>query len=211
MNIDLLNYKPNRLVDPDSWLDNIPFAYSLLDTLKPRVLVELGTFSGNSFVTFNDASERLNFDSKMFAVDTWEGDGHTGPYATSIYDDLSLFIRKNYPTSSLLRMRFDEALDLFEDRSIDLLHIDGLHTYSAVKHDFLTWKPKLSSRSVVLFHDTMVKERDFGVWKFWDELKEDYLTFNLTFANGLGVLVFGNESQETNDLIRKLQENEFLV
>ena len=44
----------------------------------------------------------------------------------------------------MLRMTFDEAVRLFEDDSIDLLHIDGSHLYEDVKHDFLTWKNKVA-------------------------------------------------------------------
>jgi len=90
-------------------------------------------------------------------------------------------------------MTFDEAFNVFKDKSIDLLHIDGLHTYDAVKRDFKTWLPKLSDRSVVIIHDTTVKEEGYGVWKFWEEISNDYLSFSFEHGYGLGILVVGNK------------------
>ena len=41
--------------------------------------------------------------------------------------------RSTVTFSSLLRMDFADARDHIEDGSVDLLHIDGLHTYEAVR------------------------------------------------------------------------------
>ena len=93
-----------------------------------------------------------------------------------------------------MQMTFDEAAPKFEAASVELLHIDGLHTYEAVRHDFETWREKMGPRGVVLFHDTAVHQGDFGVHKFWAEIREKYRGFEFTHGNGLGVLAVGAES-----------------
>lgn len=189
--------KPLRLSDVPSWQGHIPFAYFLVSLLKPHTLVELGTHKGDSYSAFCQTVQTLGMQTRCFAVDTWQGDDHAGQYSDEIYNSLSQFNSENFSDfSTLLRARFEDAVEKFDDNSIDLLHIDGLHTYEAVKSDFETWKPKLSSRSVVLFHDTQIREKDFGVWKLWDELSPKYPTQEFTHSNGLGILGYGASLDE---------------
>ena len=169
---------PPRLGVESAWFGHVPFAHWLVSVAQPGLLVELGTHNGASYLSFCEAIARYSPHGRAFAVDTWEGDEHAGRYSNEVYDGLKRFHDSRYTGfSELLRSRFDQALPYFADGSIDVLHIDGLHTYDAVRADWLSWKPKLSPRAVVLFHDINVRERDFGVWRLWDELSASFPHF----------------------------------
>jgi glycosyltransferase involved in cell wall biosynthesis len=198
-----------------AWMEHVPFAFYLMDILRPKVFVELGTFYGVSYCAFCQAVDELKLPTSCHAVDTWSGDEHTGAYDTSVLDDLRQHHDPLYGTfSKLHQCTFDEAVKEFDDGTIDLLHIDGYHTYEAVKHDFETWKPKLSRQGVVIFHDTNERSGNFGVWRLLDELKQQYPYFEFMHGHGLGIVAVGkdvpqglipllNTSQDEGDLIRK--------
>lgn len=169
------------------------FGYWLVGTLAPRQTVELGTHSGNSLFCFAQSLAAHGLGGQIAAVDTWQGDDHAGQYTEDIYASVSAHAQEFYPGSvRLLRKTFDEALHDIAPGSVDLLHIDGLHTYEAVRHDFESWQPKCASNAVVLFHDTQVRRDDFGVWKFWAEVKSGRPHFEFLHSNGLGVLCLGD-------------------
>lgn len=184
---------PARLVDPGPWIGHIPFAFWLLDQARPRRnLVELGTHSGNSYFAFCQGVLENGLTTRCYAIDTWEGDHQSKSYGEEVYQSVSSYNNQHYGNfSSLLRMRFDEAIPLIPDRSIDLLHIDGLHTYEAARHDFESFRQKLSDSAIVLFHDTAVREKDFGVWRLWEELSAQFTHLNFSHSSGLGVLFVG--------------------
>jgi hypothetical protein len=185
--------RPVRLVEPPSWVPHIPFAFWLIDALRPRTVVELGTQTGVSYSAFAQAVQTLSLDTATYAVDTWKGDHQAGFYDEDVFKEWSSFHDQHFSGfSRLVRSTFDEALSKFPDGSVDLLHIDGLHTYEAVRQDFESWFPKLSHRAVVLMHDTNVREGEFGVWRFWAEVAARYPSFAFLHGHGLGVVGIGH-------------------
>jgi len=175
-----------------AWHTHVPFAQWLVSATRPALIVELGTHNGISYAAFCETVLQEKIATRCYAVDSWAGDDHAGHYDESVYADLRAFHDGRYSAfSELLRMTFDEAREVIADGSVDLLHIDGFHSYDAVRHDFESWAPKLSPRAVVLFHDTNVLERDFGVARFWAEVNGLFPSFSFLHGHGLGVLAVG--------------------
>lgn len=181
-------YHPS-IVKNSAWIGHRRFAYDLVRFMQPKVVVELGTHWGASYFSFAQAVKDGGMPSMCFAIDTWNGDAHTGLYQDEVYRIVCGVVDQYYHEfTSLLRFTFDEAADRFEGGSIDLLHIDGYHTYEAVLHDYETWLPKLADQGVILLHDIAVKIGDFGVHQLWEELKSQHPFIEFRHSGGLGVL-----------------------
>jgi len=203
--VRLMQFNPKSLQAPNAWVGHMPFAYWVIEKIKPSTFVELGTHTGNSYFSFCQSIQENKLDTKAFAVDTWEGDAHAGSYDESIFDGVNRTNLDYSSFSTLLRTTFDAALKQFDNGSVDLLHIDGHHTYDAVKHDFETWLPKMSSKGVVLFHDTNVRRDDFGVYQYWSELSSKYNSLEFFHSHGLGIIEL---SQKSNIVIPAEEEKQ---
>jgi O-antigen biosynthesis protein len=186
---------PKRLTPYSFWHEHIPFAMFLVDILRPGIVVELGTQYGDSYCAFCQAVKELRLDTRCYAVDTWQGDLHVGAYGPAVLADLRGHHDPLYGSfSSLIASPFEEVLPHFADGTIDILHIDGYHTYEAVKGDFESWQRKVSSRGVILLHDTNVRRGDFGVRRFWDEIQSKYAHFEFLHGSGLGIVAMQQAS-----------------
>lgn len=187
-------HTPERAVDPPSWLGHTPFAFWIVDVLRPATFVELGCHSGNSYSSVAQAVQTLGLPTACYAVDTWLGDPHSGALDERVFAEWSAYHDRRFASfSRLIRSTFDEALDHFSDGAIDLLHIDGYHTFDALAHDFEAWRPRMSDRGVVLCHDINVREKDFGAWRVWERVSRDYPSFAFHHGHGLGVLGIGRD------------------
>ena len=190
-----------------AWSGHYFFAYDLIRNTKPKIVVELGTHKGNSLFSMAQAIKDETLKTELHGVDTWEGDSQAGYYGEEVYKEFLRISKEYYRDVKIIphKMLFDDAVKKFEDNSIDILHIDGLHTYDAVKHDFETWLPKVNKDTgIIMFHDVCETKDDFGVYKLWDELQKKYEnTITFEHYHGLGVIFLNND-------IKDIEKNLFI-
>ncbi len=185
---------PRRLTLLSASREHIPFAMFLVDLLRPKVVVELGTQYGDIYLAFCQAVQELGLSTRCYAIGTWKDDPHAGFQSANILSELKAHHDILYGSfSSIINSTFDDALEHFSTRSIDILHIDRHSTYEAVKHDFESWLPRMTDRGIVLIHDINFREGGIGVWKLWEEVAERYPYFEFVHGRGLGVVAIGKK------------------
>ncbi|WP_245866481.1 class I SAM-dependent methyltransferase [Diaminobutyricimonas aerilata] len=181
-----------------AWIEHAPFASWLIDAARPRSVVELGTHNGFSLFAFAEAARRLGLQTQLTGLDSWEGDDQAGYFDPTVYETVKREAADRFPESvRLIRGYFVDSVDKIRDGSVDLLHIDGRHGYNDVRADFEQYRPKLSERGVVLFHDIAEHGKGFGVHRFWDEVAGQHPSFSFEHGHGLGVLAVGKRAPDS--------------
>lgn len=205
INGDLLIYSP--------WSGHRNFIYDFIEYYKPQRVVELGSYYGCSAFAILQSIKDNGLNTEFNAIDTWEGDtfaiyGNENVYGMYKKVNDQFFKMQN---SNMLQMTFDEALNEFQDYSIDILHIDGSHSYEDVKHDYLSWKNKVCKKGIILFHDIsndMLYEKEMGSHVFWEELKEEQpYTCEFDFSFGLGIVFLSREVYD--DFVSKVDMQKY--
>lgn len=120
---------------------------------------EIGSFKGQFANTL-----AKSWNGKLYMVDVWR------PLSIDEYDDASNHkdhidayaeamnnIRGMEDKAFMLRMKGEEACDIFSDESLDFVYIDANHTYDGVKNDLKDWYPKVKSGGLVMGHDYLPK------------------------------------------------------
>ena len=200
-----------RVYEFSAWSELIPVLSAILSVAKPRRFVELGVHNGMSFFAACNTAQKISLDIECIAIDSWVGDDQAGFHEPEVFNRFKSNLAAHFPKQFYIRGFFDEASEIFEDGSIDLLHIDGFHSYEAVRNDFETWLPKMSNSGVIILHDTNVYRNDFGVWRYWKELSLRYPSFSFNHSHGLGIVYVGSTESPIKEILRWLSEEDDLA
>ena len=185
---------PRYLSDESARAGHLPFAYDLVRFLRPALLVEVGTWSGDSFFTFCQSIVEHAVNARCYAVCEPRDDKQGGDTRDLQFTNVQAYCSATYSLfASLLREDLASAAREFDGQSIDLLNIEGAKSYEALSGVFATWFPKIRPGGVVLFQGIDVRNGEdhshFGIGKLWDELKAQHRTFEWSRFQGLGILI----------------------
>lgn len=147
-------------------LGEIEFFINLADRLPVggRYL-EIGSFLGLSAVSFAlSMVGRGNSDGTIFCVDTWQGsiehDSIREHIGKDYFDKFVENIRRSGFSRWIrpLKGSSTEVVSLFRDQSLDIIFIDGDHTFEGALADMRNWWPKLKQGGIFLGHDAIPDE-----------------------------------------------------
>ena len=119
-----------------------------------RKIAEIGAYVGASACCFGAATKGEFGQAEIFCIDTWNNDTMTEGVRNTWYE----FIANTVPYSDIITPIRGVSVEVVDkicqhtDR-LDLLFIDGDHSYEGVKRDWDAYKKFLAKGSVVAFHD----------------------------------------------------------
>jgi predicted O-methyltransferase YrrM len=140
---------------------------ALILRTRPAISVEIGVFGGRSLVAQALACRHVG--GLVWGVDPWKADAALCGVAER--ENIEWWSKIDYETiyrgcisavlaqgltqaCNILRTTSDRAVLLFDDKSIDIVHIDGNHSEGASTLDVSMWLPKLKQGGHIWFDDT---------------------------------------------------------
>jgi len=171
--------------------------HGLVHGLKPSVCVETGSARGLSACYIGMALKQLGR-GKLYAID---------PHEKTAWNDHNSLDTFQIMQSNLKKFTVEKYVEIIRgyshevsgswSRPIDLLFIDGDHSYEGVKRDWDLFVPHVQPFGVVIFHDTIWDLKpdpewsrdDMGVPRFVEELRaSDYPVITLPENCGISMV-----------------------
>jgi len=144
-----------------SYIGVDPYRYDFQDEKNTSSVINKWSQQG-VFAEFDISNDNQSYSDELKAI------------SSGALSKLALFPLR----SQLWKMTSREAAALMPDRIVDLVFLDGDHSYAAVKNDIQLWLPKLSDGGILAGHDfgtnTQVTEavceyaREYGTMLYLD-------------------------------------------
>lgn len=189
-NVLRLDAPPKAYQQIDGWFDfekiYWDFAASIAaDKPTKRKFVEVGTYQGRSIAYLAELAKINKLPLDLYCVDIWP---ETTSELTGPGVDFKTFYR-NMENAKVekyvlpIHRKSTKAAELFRDKELHGVFLDGAHTYEAVSDDLDAWFPKLNP------HAHLFAGHDVG----WGEVR--LALDHFCAARGLIYKIIGNSWQ----------------
>ena len=162
--------------DPEQFSQLLEF----LEGRELRVIIEIGTYHGGTTYLLSQTAPR----ALIVSVDNVLRERPIDAPRAS-------YIIGNSQESETV----EKVIECLEGQLVDLLLIDGDHTYEGVKADWEIYSPLVGIGGLVAFHDILDwappgRSDEIAVWRLWEELKTTYRTREFVGPGtaGIGVI-----------------------
>jgi len=165
----------NPLIRPLQVPSELKRFAEIVASICPKKVLEIGTFQGGTLCIL----ARLSAPRAVIITVDLPG-GKFGGGHSKLRSLLYHMFGKSFQSLHLIRgdSHSEEVAARVRDitQSLDVLFIDGDHTYEGVKRDFRSYSPLVRTGGIVAFHDIAEhpKETDCDVSRFWNEVKMSY-------------------------------------
>ena len=172
----------------ESWHEPHPVFEAIISQLKPKLIIEVGTWKGDSAIHMAELCKKHRLvDTEIVCVDTWLGSAEhweneewlkslnlVGGYPSLYYQFLAnVMLTENhdcitpFPIASLHAARYLKRKNILAD----LVYLDASHDYADVRADIVSFWERLRPGGVLLGDDFHAHWH--GVVRAVDEFSEE--------------------------------------
>jgi predicted O-methyltransferase YrrM len=200
--VDFCFHGIGGLVKPLQVREEILGLLKILKEKNPGVVIEIGTYSGGTlFLLSRVAAEDATIISIDFP-DVRFGGGYP-LWRIPLYkafilpkQRLHLIRADSHSPETLSRVK-----EILVGNKVDLLFIDGDHSYEGVKKDFQVFSRLVKNSGIIAIHDIVIHPIETGVEvnRLWDEIKESKYEYTEIVSDwnqgtcGIGVLFINSK------------------
>lgn len=166
----------------------------IITSVRPKIIVELGTFLGGSTITMAKSLKRNNIDGIILAVDTWLGSKEN--WIRTECDSLHLYDNFEFGISGLynkfvtnviyenmedyivpIPSTTDTAFDVLKNINIlaDVVYMDADHREDVVYKDLVKYSDILTTNGIMFGHDINWQPVLSGVTKYCIDYNKTFI------------------------------------
>ena len=185
---------------PQQISEEIISLLEILIPLKPKRMMEIGTSTGGTLWLWTQICDPKAMIISLDLIDPTVGGGYDENrkkiYATFAQLNQELFLVQG---NSHLPESFGMIKGILKDELLDVLFIDGDHSYEGVEKDFEMYSKLVKPHGLIIFHDITLHPAKFHchVQAYWDNIKDQYKTQEIRgtpdekrmIYGGIGILI----------------------